>query len=229
MKIIHFLNVNCLNDFLLRIIQRDITNALRRRKAAYLVLSGGRSPRRLYEKLSKLPLAWKDVVATLTDERCLSSLHPESNEYMINNTFLKNDAENIKFIGFSADCFVKNPEGLPKFDSFISRLPVFDVVILGMGEDGHVASLFPCADEINFVMSKSSSSIEMISPKTAPYTRLSMTIKRLLRSKKIYIYIIGEEKLNRLQHYDKGLDKSLPIHAIIKAAGKKAVVFYAPN
>ncbi|MDG1859701.1 MAG: 6-phosphogluconolactonase, partial [Emcibacteraceae bacterium] len=120
-----------------------LKDGIAKRDGASMLLSGGTTPGPLYEKLSNVALDWEKVWFSSTDERWVEPEHDDSNEKLIRDTLLKNKASNANYVGLktkSSDPFAGEAEAEQK----ILTLPrPFDVVLLGMGDDGHTASLFP--------------------------------------------------------------------------------------
>ncbi len=113
------------------------------RQAASMLLSGGTTPGPLYEKMSCVELDWQKVYFAPTDERWVAPDHADSNEKLIRDSLLKNNAAVANYVGLKSDG--ETPLiGQAETERKLAALPrPFDVVLLGMGEDGHFASLFP--------------------------------------------------------------------------------------
>ena len=94
----------------------------------------------------------------------------------------------------------------------------FDLIILGMGADGHTASLFPCSDELSIGMdSNTNKHLVSTTPKTAPYERISLTAKSIFDAKKIFLHLNGSAKLHTLEEAMSIRDSSkMPIYAFIE-------------
>src|SRR5690606_10801527 len=96
----------------------------------------------------------------------------------------------------------------------------FDVLTLGMGDDGHTASLFPCAGEIYEAMAAANHRLLMkISPATAPYDRISFTLPALLQSREVFLHLTGPAKLEILKKASAGVNAiEMPVRAFIQHA-----------
>ena len=103
----------------------------------------------------------------------------------------------------------------------------FDVVVLGMGSDGHTASLFPCADELPEAMDLNNSNyLISTSPKTAPYKRLSLTARVIIDSNNVFLHLNGSNKLNTLESAMEYRDASkMPIYAFLE---KGLTIYWSP-
>lgn len=106
-----------------------------------MVLAGGRTPRLLYRLLARSPLPWERLVLIPSDERCLPAGHPERNDTLLAAELLDRLPRRPVFHPIPAEL---GPErGAAAFEPLLPSLPPLGVAILGLGEDGHTASLFP--------------------------------------------------------------------------------------
>jgi 6-phosphogluconolactonase len=123
-------------------VLQALSAGLRRRGAAGLAATGGRSPGAVYDALSLAPLDWAQVGMTLTDERWVDPSSPDSNEGLVRRRLLQGRAKVARFTGLrgTAD---RIEDAASQASDALRGWPPLDVVLLGMGEDGHVASLFP--------------------------------------------------------------------------------------
>lgn len=211
-----------------RRIEKIVSEAVKKRGQALMALSGGNTPKGLFEYLSKSDLPWDKVVITLVDERWVETDHAQSNEYLIRHSLMQDKASRAQFIG------LKNEEdsALKGVEICQQRLQVFkddfDLVILGMGEDGHTASFFPEAKELESALSSDASCVS-ITPPSAEYNRMTLTLSRLLRSKNIFLHIEGSPKFKVLHEaFEEGSVEQMPIRAFIhKETRPYLEVFYA--
>ena len=167
------------------------------RGTAYLVVSGGSTPVDLFSLLSASNLDWKNVVVLLADERCVPVDHQDRNERLVREVLLTGKAEQAQFLSLmpTRDDATVNIEAL---SSLLSSLPRFDVVLLGMGEDGHTASLFPCAAALKDGLT-TDEALLITRPKTASHARVSMSRRRLQAADHGVIHITGEQKKTVLE------------------------------
>ncbi len=118
-----------------------LSEAIATRGTASLALSGGRSPKPVLEALARTPLDWSKVVVTLVDERWVAPDAPDSNERLLRDTLLTGPAAAAHFVPMkndAADAYA----GRPAVEAAFAAIPwPLDIVLLGMGEDGHTASL----------------------------------------------------------------------------------------
>lgn len=205
-----------------------LTKAISEKGKALLVVSGGSTPLQFFTLLSRKKLSWKDVTITLADERWVPATDNDSNEKLLRQTLLVNAANVAQFVT------LKNPankavNGETICNQQLSGLGTFDVVILGMGGDGHTASLFPKAKNLALGLDMNSGKhCIAIDPVTAPHTRMSMTLPRLLNAKQIFIHITGAEKQAVIETATQAEDqKLLPISSILQQQHTPVVLYWA--
>ncbi len=122
-------------------IEQAVTDAVRERGEAHLVLPGGSSPRLLLMKLRELLLPWQSMHLYLTDERCLPPGHADRNDRMLDELLLPYvDLPPANLHRIPAELGAE--AGAQGYAHLLYEVPRFDLVILGMGPDGHTASLF---------------------------------------------------------------------------------------
>src|ERR1700728_2514333 len=138
-----FENTEALSEALAAEIAASLGHRLRAGRSASLVVAGGRSPVALVEQLSVMALDWSRVWVTLTDERWVRTSSSDSNEHLVREHLLRNGAAKANFVGLKTDS--ADPDhGAAASWAGIEKVPrPFDQVLLGMGDDGHIASLFP--------------------------------------------------------------------------------------
>ncbi|MHA6766704.1 6-phosphogluconolactonase [Sphingobium ummariense] len=178
---------------LARRIEALLAAAIAQRGVAAIALSGGRSPRPVLEALSAAPLDWGKVVVTLVDERWVAPDHADSNERLLRETLLQGAAAAARFVPMkngAANAYA----GQPECEAAFAALPwPLDIVLLGMGEDGHTASLFPGAAELVEGLSTDALTLA-VTPPAAPHQRMSMSAKAILSSRHIFLQIGGAAK-----------------------------------
>ena len=185
---------------------------------AYLVVSGGSTPANLFARLARASLDWSRVVITLADERWVATDHQDSNERLVRATLLTEQAKAAAFLSL-----VEIPNdaarNLSQVSERLAALPEFDVVLLGMGEDAHTASLFPCAHELERGLT-TVESVLITHPQNAPYERISLSKQRLLRTRCGMIHIVGDKKKAVFEAASAvGDETTHPINAFLGPAG----------
>lgn len=201
-----------------KFIADELGDVVRRHGLASIVLTGGRTPRRLYECLAGQPfkgsLPWQQIHFFWGDERCVPKKHPDSNYALAHETFLsKLNVPDKNIHRMPADLatvsegaeqyeatirdFFNTLEPMPSSGAARREGAGFDLVLLGMGEDGHIASLFPgektLLEEKRWVAPVES---DQGSP---PVPRLSLTLPIINRSKCVLFLISGARKIEVMQ------------------------------
>ena len=124
-------------------IAASLTAAIDARGLASLVVSGGRSPVRLFEILRAQAIDWDRVCIALADERWVDPQDAASNERLVRDVLLKDHAAVARFLGLKNGAPSPDLGAVSAWETF-ARVPrPFDAVVLGMGDDGHTLSLFP--------------------------------------------------------------------------------------
>ena len=199
-------------------INKVLNEAIDKRGRASIAVSGGSTPKLLFEELSLINLDWSKVDLTLVDERWIDSDSEDSNELLVKNHLIKNKAAAVNFFPLKNDANSAK-EGIISSEKSLERISMpLDIVILGMGQDGHTASLFPCSDELSIGMDLNTKNILIsTTPKTAPYERISLTAKSIMDAKKVFLHINGSSKLLALEEAMNLSDfYKMPIYAFLK-------------
>lgn len=172
-----------------------LTQAIHRRGQASLVLPGGKTPVPLFDLLAQQKLEWSHITLLLTDERWLASDHPDSNEALIRNHILSKTP--ARFISlYSGDPLPETGQKVIEKRLQTLDWPT-DICLLGMGEDGHIASLFADAPEFSQGISAQNTALCLSTrPPQAAHARMSLTLNALLNSREIILFIFGENKKN---------------------------------
>ncbi len=204
-----------------------LSNAVATKGKASIAVSGGSTPKGFFTALSQKDLPWGDITITLADERWVNIESDASNTRLVHENLLQNNAVNAKFF------HLKQGEELCEetlcdlnLAASSSLLPL-DVLILGMGEDGHTASLFPCSGEIDECFSTQAPLLKVI-PKTAPHERISFSFSSLKNSENIFLHISSESKKTVLNSALAGTDiKQMPIRAFLQDPEINTNVYWA--
>ncbi|MEA3548970.1 MAG: 6-phosphogluconolactonase [Thermodesulfobacteriota bacterium] len=207
-----------------------LTRGIQHNGRASLAVSGGSTPVELFERLSGLDISWQDVVVILVDERWVEPAESDSNEHLVREHLLKNRAAAATFIGMKNSAATAGA-GEQECELQLQQISrPFDVLILGMGGDGHTASLFPGAEKLAGATDMDSGKTCMgIAPLTAPHERMTLTLPAILDSGQIYLHITGQEKNDVLQKALKdGPVEAMPIRFILRQQTTPVTVFWAP-
>jgi 6-phosphogluconolactonase len=170
-----------------------LKEALKSKIFATLAVSGGSTPKQLFQKLSKIEFPWERVKVTLVDERWVDPNNENSNERLVKDFLLQDKAKKAKFCPLKTKKkFAKDgvKELVERYKGFTSSI---DVVILGMGSDGHTASFFPNMQELNDALN--SNKLVCATTATAePKERITLTRSYLLKASHLLLHIEGETK-----------------------------------
>lgn len=214
-------------------IQQRIVAGIKDDNRAVICVSGGSSPKPAYEHLSRLPLAWDKVDVVMVDERWVELSHDKSNETFIKQTLLQNEAAKANFLPMK-NAHSSAFEGQAECESSFQALKQpFDITILGMGPDGHTASLFPHAQGLENALSTNNlvCAIEAIkSDVTGDITqRMSLSLHGIKQSKVIKLLISGEEKLEVYKQAKLGGKvEDMPLRAVLNQTDIEVQVYWAP-
>jgi len=200
---------------LTKLISNKLKLAIDKKGTATFVVSGGTSPLKLFEDLSKIDLPWNKVKITLVDDRLVNKNHIHSNQKLINDHLLKNKAKLANFIPLSEEII----------KSKIIITP-FDVNLLGMGEDGHFASLFPdMINDFNLFDLSADPNILTITSHGDPFLpRITMNLSLILKSEFIVLLVKGSIKQKIIDQAKN--DNSLPIHYLLKSRASNFLLEY---
>jgi 6-phosphogluconolactonase len=171
---------------------RSIINS---RGRVSLAVSGGKTPKEFFQKLSQQELDWSKVLVTLVDDRWVDDTDEHSNARLVKENLLINNASLAYFVP------LKNAEQTPKDGLMISenrlheQIDELDIVVLGMGLDGHTASWFPESEALTQCLDEQTAAC-CFAVMDAPQfpQRMTMSLSLVLRSKHIYLHFEGDEK-----------------------------------
>ena len=203
-----------------RQIAQELRSAIAARGQATLAVSGGKSPIALFEQLREQVLDWSQVTVLLVDERCVPHDHADSNTALVRQHLLQGAAAAASFATlFDSVPADLNDAGLYDLVATANhRLSAvyfpLDVVVLGMGEDGHTASLFPGAPGLDHALT-SDGPIAWVRPTTAPHARLTLTLPVLLAARHLHLSIAGDGKRKVYQTATKAANQALPISLLL--------------
>lgn len=162
---------------------------------ASLMVSGGQTPIHFFSALARVSLDWRRVTIGLVDERWVAADHEDSNERLVREALLTRHAAAATFIPMK-NAAISAVTGQRACEDAIAGLPrPFDVVVLGMGSDGHTASLFPKAPQLVAALDRARPALTIATdPVTAPHERMSLTLRGLLGSRRVVLMLSGPAK-----------------------------------
>lgn len=206
-----------------------LTQAIEKKGKATLAVSGGSTPKGFFNCLSKQDLSWQKVTITLADERWVDANSDASNTRLVKQYLLQNNASSATFFDLKVtDELSDDTLALLNKQAEQALLP-FDVLILGMGDDGHTASLFPCSDEIEAALAlPNAKHLMKVVPKTADHQRITFTLASLLKSESIFLHLCGDNKAAVLQQALAESDATaMPVRAFLHHPGVNTHVMWA--
>jgi 6-phosphogluconolactonase len=199
---------------------------------ASFVASGGTTPGALFDVLAQRDMAWDRVSVTATDERWVPPSDDRSNEKLLRTRLLKARAARAHLVPLMA-AHASPKDAEKDVDRAVAAMPrPFDVTLLGMGTDGHTASLFPEAKELAAALDLSSPAlVRAITPpdEARAGLRMSLTLRAILASRLIVVFIRGEAKLDAYRKAAAGQDVlAMPIRAVIHQPDTPVEVYWSP-
>lgn len=226
-----YTNSQLLIEDLVANIVNELKQAIGQKGYASIAVSGGKTPIPLFILLSQQELNWNRVFVTLVDDRWVDDTNDASNEKLVMTYLLQNKAKLANFVGLKNSC--DNPfDGAEETDKTLTtKIPMpLDVLILGMGDDGHTASLFPGAANLMTGLDMNSGrKVIGMTPLTAPFDRITLTLPTILDSKNIYLHLIGQSKMDVLEQAEKGNNvDEMPIRAILHQDKVNVIGFWSP-
>ena len=212
-----------------------LSKAVQERGKATFLVSGGSTPQLLYHSLSdNTDLFWNQIQVAMVDERWVCADNDLSNERFIRRHLLRNNAKDAKFLAMKTTTKVARDAEREINQEYATLKTPFDVTILGMGNDGHTASLFPNAEGLERAITDPSAFCRSIQAQSSEATgeiteRMSLTLHGLLQSKIIFLLLRGKEKLATYHQAMNGNDIfEMPVRAILQQKDIPVIVNWAP-
>jgi len=210
-------------------VEQNLNESIVAQGRASLVVSGGSTPLPFFKKLAQAPLDWSAVDVTLADERWVPEDHEDSNARFVRQHFLTGPAKEARFFSLYRD--MQPTSAIAKVQAALGEMiQPFSVVILGMGGDGHTASLFPDTDGLEAALDLDARAmLAVLEPATVPQVRMSLTRAALLKSRFRYLHITGTQKHEVLSKaLEQDVDNPLPIATFFEKHLPPISVYWSP-
>jgi 6-phosphogluconolactonase len=201
-------------------IAHELKKAIKEFGNARLLLSGGSTPANLYNLLSGAQIDWSNVLVGLVDERFVPIAHPGSNEALLIKTIQQNEARDVRIVSMVVDASNEAANLVQVNKAYQPFMERTDVVVLGMGEDGHTASLFPGDEQSEALLNGTANGIFSTIAPVDPTNRITCSKELLLNAPALFLMIVGE---NKLTVYNKAATNKYPISYF----QSNLVVYYA--
>jgi 6-phosphogluconolactonase len=225
-----FADIESLSRSLADQLAAALRTAISVRGLGSLVVSGGKSPTKLFEMLRVQKLDWSRVCIALADERWVDPSDSGSNEKLVRDVLLKDEAAAARFLGLKNGAPTPEMGAVSAWETF-ARVPrPFDAVVLGMGDDGHTASLFPGSPNLPSALNAAAAAacVGMRAP-VAPHPRLSLNLSALLGARRIVLFITGEEKWRTyVAAAGDGPVQEMPVRAVLRQTRTPVEVMWSP-
>ncbi|EJF89391.1 6-phosphogluconolactonase [Bartonella tamiae] len=212
-------------------VAAELSLAIAERKQAVLAVSGGKTPELFFHYLAKIDIDWKNIIITLVDERYVPVTDERSNERLVRTHLLQHHAAKARFYGLYHQSITAEL-GAFSAASRINGLPQpFDVVMLGMGLDGHTASFFPGASRLSQAIDPNSRALILpIQAKNVSEPRLTLTLPIICHARFIALQIEGHDKREKFEEaLQDGPETEMPIRAVLHNARHPIQVYWSPT
>jgi 6-phosphogluconolactonase len=225
-----FADAPAMADALCAAVLARLTAALAARGRASLIVSGGKTPLALFERLAAMRIDWSSVHIALADERWVPLDDPASNDRFVREHLLQGPASAAHFVSMKNAAPSAALGAGAAWSAYVSLARPLDCVLLGMGDDGHTASLFPANSNLAAALDASSSPgcVAMRAP-VEPHERLSLNLAALIDAREVLLSSTGEAKWqvyqSALRH---GSVLNLPIRAVLRQQKAPVGVYWSP-
>lgn len=213
----HYANNSDLVNELAQQVVEQLQVAIESRGKASLAVSGGSTPIPLFAQLSSAAIDWSKVLITLVDERWVEPNHADSNAALVRKHLLQDKASAAEFVSLKVAAstpFVGEQAVANRLRLFDGP---FDVLILGMGSDGHTASLFSNSEPLQYALEpRHGEPCCGIVRADLEHPRITLTLPRILNSRQMYLHTVGKDKFDVLQRAcEPGDVNELPVRAVL--------------
>lgn len=211
-------------------VSATLADGVAARGKATIAVSGGSTPKAFFKALSTRDIDWAKVMITLVDERFVPADNPRSNHLLVAENLLQGKAQAAGFLPLYRDAGSADEAAeIASKDAEALGAP-FDVVILGMGGDGHTASFFPEGDNLaKAISAETARGVMTMEAPGAGETRLTFTFSSLQDARLLVLHIEGQGKKDVLAAAEgNGPEAEMPVRAILRRAATPVDVYWAP-
>mgnify|MGYP001611632038 CR=1 FL=1 len=216
-----FPNIEQLSQAFADFAATTLQNTLAHKPQATLVVPGGNTPRHYLPALAKCKLPWDRITVTLSDERWVDVNDEQSNEHLVKQHLMSHLPANTHFVGLKTHH--DNPfDAIDEIHQRLDRLPLpLSMTVLGLGEDGHIASLFPGMNP-DFL---SRHHCIAVAPPIAPSLRVSLSLAILAESEHIALVVTGKSKRRLLDQLCENPASKLPFVWLLQHSRPRVTIF----
>lgn len=198
---------------------------------AVLAVAGGRTPGPVFDRLAETPLDWAQVAVTLVDDRWVGEDHPDSNAGLVKRRLLTGKAAGATFVPLKRGRATPDEDAAEAARALDGLSPPIEAVLLGMGDDGHFASLFP--GNLALEAGLRGDSTVLAAPAGTdlppPQPRLTLSLSPIANARRVVLALSGQSKLDTLVRARAGDDANeLPIRAVL-AQAKDLRILWTPE
>lgn len=192
----------------------ELRQALNAGDSAAIAVPGGRTPGPIFDALCAADLEWDRVSVLLTDERWVPEDHPRSNTRLLRQRLLTGHAAAARYLPLHADTPTPE-EAIPRLSAPIAAVLPLTTCLLGMGEDMHVASIFPGADRLQEALHGEAILVPMRAP-GAEEPRITLSARVIGGAIARHLVITGPEKREALERARSLPPEEAPVAAVLK-------------
>lgn len=219
---VHVVHSDELHALMANDIAQRLHSAIQSRGKAVLSVSGGKSPVAMFEALRVHTIDWSKITITLVDERCVPNTHHDSNAHLVKTHLLQGAAQAATFVPMVTEDIdmADAPQQAAWASQQLQTTTPADVLVLGMGADGHTASLFPDAPNLMEALDLHNKQVCVgitlaHPPANAPYARVTQTLAHVLTARHIILPISGDDKRATLQQAWTHVQNELPVSHVL--------------
>jgi 6-phosphogluconolactonase len=209
-------------------IERGLSDGLKQRARASFVATGGSSPAPVYKRLGGARIDWARVVVTLSDERLAPPVSEHSNQRLVREHLMVGPPARAHLVPLWSEAADPEAAAMAAEPALRAMVP-FDAVLLGMGEDGHIASLFPGSPALAQGLDLGSARLALGVPEphgAPPLPRITLTLAALTDARGVIVLISGEAKKQALERAIAG--EPLPVRALLRQERAPVRILWSP-